>query len=91
MVVWIIGLSGSGKSTLANELVARANEVNGNTILLDGDFVREMFDNDLGHSLADRKKNAARICQLGKFLSDQGLNVVAAILSLFPESRDWNR
>ena len=91
MVVWIIGLSGTGKSTLANEVVARANKVNSNTILLDGDFVREMFGNDLGYSIADRKRNALRICQLGKFLSEQGLNVVTAILSLFPESRQWNR
>ena len=91
MVVWIIGLSGSGKSSLANEVVARVNEVNSNTILLDGDFVREMFGNDLGYSIADRKRNALRICQLGKFLSEQGLNVVTAILSLFPESRQWNR
>lgn len=91
MVVWIIGLSGSGKSTLANEVVARANKLNNNTILLDGDFVREMFGNDLGYSMADREKNALRICQLGKFLSEQGINVVTAILSLFPENRDWNR
>ena len=91
MVVWIIGLSGSGKSTLANEIVARAKKVNSNTILLDGDFVREMFGNDLGYSVADRERNALRICQLGKFLSEQGLNVVTAILSLFPESRQWNR
>jgi adenylyl-sulfate kinase len=91
MVIWIIGLSGSGKSTLANEVVARANKYNNNTVLLDGDFIREMFDNDLGYSMADREKNAMRICQLGKFLSDQGMNVVTAILSLFPESRDWNR
>ena len=43
MVIWIIGLSGSGKSTLANEVIARANKLNNNTVLLDGDFIREMF------------------------------------------------
>ena len=58
MVVWIIGLSGAGKSTLADEVVAIANKVNCNTILLDGDFVREMFGNDLGYSMADRERNA---------------------------------
>ena len=70
MVVWIIGLSGSGKSTLANEVVSRANKIHRNTILLDGDVVREMFGNDLGYSVEDRKKNALRICQLGRFLSE---------------------
>ena len=92
MVTWIIGLSGSGKSTLANEIVSRANKkYNNKTILLDGDVIREVFNNDLGHSKEDRFKNAQRICQLGKFLDDQGLNVVTAILSLFPENREWNR
>ena len=28
---------------------------------------------------------------MGKFLSDQGIDVVCAILSIFPESRSWNR
>ena len=91
MVVWLIGLSGAGKSTLANEIVAGANRECKNTILLDGDVIREIFGNDLGYSMEDRLKNAQRICKLGKFLDSQGYNVVTAILSLFPESREWNR
>tara|TARA_B110000483_G_C17917797_1_gene435601 strand:+ start:207 stop:719 length:513 start_codon:yes stop_codon:yes gene_type:complete len=91
MVIWIIGLSGSGKSTLANEIVLRANKEKNKTILLDGDLIREIFGHDLGYSKKDRFKNAQRICQLGKFLNDQGFNVVTAILSLFPENREWNR
>lgn len=92
MVIWIIGLSGSGKSTLANEIVLRANKkYNNKTILLDGDVVRKVFNNDLSYSKEDRFKNAQRICQFGKFLDDQGINVVTAILSLFPENREWNR
>ena len=91
MVVWIIGLSGSGKSTLANEVMTIAKRTKSNVVLLDGDAIREIFGNDLGHTLEDRKKNAWRICQLGKFLSDQGVHVVVSILSLFPETRQWNR
>jgi adenylylsulfate kinase-like enzyme len=91
MVVWLIGLSGTGKTTLAREVVAGANRENKNTILIDGDVIREIFGNDLGYSIADRLLNAQRICQLGKFLDDQGINVVCAILSIFPETRKWNR
>jgi len=90
MVVWLIGLSGAGKTTLANEIVARANNKINNTVLLDGDVIREIFGNDLGYSMEDRLLNAQRICQLGKFLDDQGMNVVCAILSIFPETREWN-
>lgn len=91
MVVWIIGLSGAGKTTLANEVVAHVRREQHNVVLIDGDMVREVFGNDLGYSMADRLQNARRICQLGKLLDDQGVNVVCAILSLFPESRSWNR
>ncbi len=91
MVVWIIGLSGAGKTTLANEVVTHVRREQHNVVLIDGDMVREIFGNDLGYSMADRLQNARRICQLGKLLDDQGINVVCAILSLFPESRSWNR
>jgi len=91
MVIWIIGLSGSGKTTLANEIVANINIESKNTILLDGDLIREIFGNDLGYSMEERLLNANRICQLGKFLDDQGINVVCSILSIFPETREWNR
>jgi adenylylsulfate kinase len=91
MVVWLIGLSGSGKTTLANEIVASTNIGSKNTILLDGDVIREIFGNDLGYSMEERLLNAQRICQLGKFLDDQGMNVICAILSIFPETREWNR
>lgn len=91
MVVWIIGLSGAGKTTLAEAVAAKLREAGGSAVLIDGDRVRDLFDNDLGHTMDDRRKNGARICKLGKFLDEQGVNVVCAILSLFPEQREWNR
>ena len=91
MVIWLIGLSGSGKTTLAQQIVTGANKEIKTTILIDGDVIREMFGNDLGYSMKDRLLNAQRICQLGKFLDEQGINVVCAILSIFPETREWNR
>ena len=91
MVVWITGLSGAGKSTLAQEVVNLVRQRIPNVALLDGDLVREALGNDLGYTIQDRKKNADRLCGLGKFLDDQGIHVVCAVLSLFPESREWNR
>jgi adenylylsulfate kinase-like enzyme len=91
MVVWIIGLSGTGKTTLATEIVIKTKIEANNTVLVDGDVIRDIFGNDLGYTMEDRLKNAERICQLCKFLDDQGINVVCAILSIFPETRAWNR
>ena len=91
MVIWIIGLSGAGKTTLAKQTVKLMTNRLDNVVLLDGDVVRQTFGDDLGHSLEDRKKNADRLCRMSKFLDDQGINVVCAILSIFEESREWNR
>jgi len=91
MVIWLIGLSGVGKTTLANKVITDVNKKTSNTILLDGDTIREVFDNDLGYTMEDRLINAKRICKLGQFLDQKGINVICSILSIFPETRAWNR
>lgn len=91
MVVWIIGLSGAGKSTLAEKTVDEVRKKGKKIILLDGDSIRELWGDDLGHDILSRKRNADRICQLCQFLDHQGLDVVCAVLSIFPESREWCR
>jgi adenylyl-sulfate kinase len=91
MVLWIIGLSGAGKSTLAQHLVTRLRQSGERVVLLDGDVIRSLFGNDVDHSMEGRRRNAERLSRLSKFLADQGIHVVAAILSIFPEWRHWNR
>jgi len=91
MVIWLIGLSGSGKTTLADKIVSDLREVGQTVVSLDGDILRELWGNDLGHDLESRRENAQRICRLCQFLDQQGLDVVCAILSIFPESREWCR
>lgn len=91
MVVWIIGLSGAGKTTLSNLVYRQLKPLLPNLVRLDGDVIRSLFGNDADHSLAGRRKNAQRLSFLSKFLSDQGIHVIAAVLSIFPEWRKWNR
>ena len=91
MIIWIIGLSSSGKTTLAREIIKKRREQGGKVILLDGDEVRNLFKNDLDHTVEGRKLNAERISRLCKFLDDQKIDVICAILSIFEESRDWCR
>lgn len=91
MVVWIMGLSGTGKSTLAGHLVKQLRDAGKTVVLLDGDVIRAVFGNDVDHTIEGRSKNAERLSHLAKLLSDQGVHVVAAVLSIFPEWRKWNR
>lgn len=91
MVIWIIGLSGSGKTTLATRVVERLRLLNEKVVLLDGDTIRSLFKNDVDHTIDGRRRNAERLSALSKFLSDQGIHVVAAVLSIFPEWQRWNR
>ena len=91
MVIWIIGLSGAGKSTLAYDVAKKIRESGKPVAEVDGDVIRDIFDNDLGHSIGDRKKNSERISSLCKYLETQDMIVVCSLLSMFEESRIWNR
>lgn len=91
MVIWMMGLSRAGKSTLSNLLYNELKQEVSNLVLLDGDVIRILFGSDVDHSIEGRRVNAERISKLCKFLSDQNINVIAAVLSIFPEWQAWNR
>ena len=91
MVIWLIGLSGSGKTTIANLLFKKLKKKYINIVHLDGDRVRKIYGEKIGHTTKDRYKNAERLSRLSKFLSDQKIHVIASVLSNFPEWQKWNK
>ena len=91
MVIWLIGLSGSGKTKFSTALYNLIKPYVPNLVRIDGDLVRDMFKNDVDHSIEGREKNAHRISHLTKYLSDQNIHVIAAVLSNFPVWQKWNR
>ncbi len=91
MVIWLIGLSGSGKSTIAKILYEKIKKKYPNTVWLDGDEVRKIYNDKLGYTLSDREKNAERLSKISKFLSDQKINVISSVLSNFPKWQKWNK
>ncbi len=90
-VFWFTGLSGAGKTTIGRLFFGLLRERHPASVFLDGDILREVFGNDLGHSREERLKSAMRNSRLCKMLSDQGIDVVCATISLFRECQEWNR
>ena len=89
-LIWITGFSGVGKTTIATNLYGKLQQKANNWVLIDGDCVRQLCDHDLGYTMEDRLKNAKRISNLCKMLTDQGLNVIAATISMFAEIYEFN-
>jgi adenylylsulfate kinase len=91
LVVWITGISGAGKTVTARALVAELRALGHPVVHLDGDEVREIVGDNLGHSEPERIQNAFRLSRFCRFLHDQGLVVVCSTMSLYPEIWEWNR
>lgn len=74
MIIWIIGNIKAGKTTLAKKMIGK------NTILLDGDEMRNTINKDLGFSTEDRRENNLRIARLAKLLESQGFIIIVSTI-----------
>lgn len=88
---WITGLSGAGKTTIGNLLYRHLKEKYPNTVIFDGDALRQAFGNDLGYSAEERLQCAMRYARLCKLLADQNMHVICCTISMFDRVREWNR
>ena len=90
-VFWVTGLSGAGKTTVGRELWRRLRAAGRQVFFLDGDALRAVIAEDLGHSADNRRRSAMRNARLCQLLAGQGADVVCATISLFHEVQRWNR
>ena len=91
MVIWLVGMYASGKTTLAREIHNIFETENKKVLILNGGEIRQILGSDLNYSINDRKINAERLSRLCNFLGEQGTIVICAVLSIFEETRAWNR
>jgi adenylylsulfate kinase len=82
---WLFGLPCSGKTTLAEGLVGP------NTVHLDGDYLRDTLNTDLGFSKEDRTENLRRAAGIAQGLNEQGFDVVASFITPYESQRKMIR
>ena len=80
MIIWITGISGSGKTTIAHQLTNIFKRTIKNIVNVDGDIIRELFDNNLKHDVKSRILQIKRIQKLCLFLENQDLIVLVSAL-----------
>jgi adenylylsulfate kinase-like enzyme len=82
MILWFYGQPGAGKTTLANALNLRINGIQ-----VDGDDVRNVFNNK-DYSKEGRIKNLTLINNIVRFLDHKNFDVIVSVVSPYQEIRD---
>ena len=84
MIYWFTGQPGHGKTVLATVF---KEYLNNNCFHIDGDDIREIFDNK-DYSEMGRMKNIELAQHLSHFLHKKGQNVVVSLVSPYKDQRD---
>jgi len=90
ILFWLTGLPGAGKTSIANKIVNSLRKKFGNTILLNGDDIRKIFELK-DYSLIGRKRIGMQYSKLFQKITDQNINVLFAGGVLIEKVRKNNR
>lgn len=84
--MWLIGPSASGKTTVSKILFEKIKK-KFNLVIVDGDQVRELYENNLGYDKISRSKNTIRYVNLVKWLNQFNISSIVAVISPFENDR----
>ena len=90
ILFFVTGLSGSGKTKISNKVSKYIIKEFGPTITLSGDQVRKLM-NLHAYDLKSRKANVAYYQKFSKLITDQNINLLMNVVSLYKDSRAWNK
>ena len=85
--IWLIGPSASGKSTIAKELYNKIQSKVSKIIILDGDNIRDLFDNKYGYDAISRSKVTKRYIKVVKWLQSFDISSIVSVISPFEKDR----
>jgi len=89
MVIWLLGISGSGKTTLGKMIQKYFDKKDIKNYIIDGDIVRDFYNNDLGFTKEDRVTNIKRIMLSAYVLEQNSIIPIVCNISPFQELRDF--
>jgi adenylylsulfate kinase len=84
MIYWFTGQPGAGKTSIAKSLIEKLPK---NTFHVDGDDLREIFNNK-DYSESGRRKNIELAQHLAHFLHNKGINVIVSLVSPYRDQRE---
>ena len=84
MIYWFTGQPGAGKTSIAEVLI---DKLPNNTFHVDGDDLREIFNNK-DYSEVGRRKNIELAQHITHFLHNKGTNVVVSLVSPYRDQRE---
>ena len=90
ILFWVTGLSGSSKTTLSKKIKKDITKYYGPTLLISGDNLRKIF-NFNKYTLLDRIILSKKFDNFAKFITDQKINLIFAIVGMMHRSREWNK
>ena len=90
ILFWITGLSGSGKTTIGKAIHKDITKLYGPTIMISGDDLRKIFDLK-GYEYNERLKIVGKYNNFAKYITEQKINIILAVVGMFDEARKWNR
>ncbi len=85
--IWLIGPSASGKSTIAKALYKKLQNEVSELIIIDGDNIRDLFDNKYGYDAISRSKLTKRYIKLVKWLQNFEISSIVSVISPFEKDR----
>ena len=90
ILFWVTGLSGSGKTTISKKMQNDIQKIYGPTLLISGDDIREIFDFK-DYSAAKRFTLVMKYCKFAKFITNQNVNLIFAVVGMMDKIRNWNK
>jgi adenylylsulfate kinase-like enzyme len=90
ILFWITGLSGSGKTILGTKIKKKIIKIYGPTLMISGDDIRKIFLLK-GYEYNDRLIILKKYSQFAKYITEQKINIILAVVGMIEAPRKWNR